>query len=72
MSKVYEVDNEQDEIIVRFDGKLVDRQALARLLDFIELESIRRRSTLSDQDARALADEIDQTVWNRVKHKYTG
>lgn len=72
MSKVYEVADEQDDIVVRFDSKLVDREALARLLDFIELESIRKHSALSDQDARALADEIDRTVWSQAKHKYSG
>lgn len=72
MSKVYEVADEQNDIVVRFDGKLVDRVALARLLDFIELESIRKHSALSDRDARTLADEIDQAIWNQVKHKYRG
>lgn len=72
MSKVYEVADEHDDIVVRFDSKLVDRAALARLLDFIELESIRKHSALSDQDARALADKIDQAVWSQVKHKYSG
>jgi hypothetical protein len=71
MSKSYEIANEQGDIIVRFNGELVDRDALARLLDFVELESVRKRSRLSEEDAAQLADEIDRSVWERIKHKYS-
>jgi hypothetical protein len=70
MSKPYQIENEEGDIVIRFDGELVDRSALARLLDFVELESIRRRSQLTEEDAAQLADEIDQSVWERIKHKY--
>jgi hypothetical protein len=55
--------------VVRFNGELVDRDALSRLLDFVELESIRKRSQLGKEDAAQLADEIDRSVWERIKHK---
>lgn len=71
MSKSYEVANEQGDIVVRFNGELVDRDALSRLLDFVELESIRKRSQLTVEEAVQLADEIDRSVWERVKHKYS-
>jgi hypothetical protein len=56
--------------VVRFNGELVDRDALSRLLDFVELESIRKRSQLGKEDAAQLADEIDRSVCERIKHKY--
>lgn len=71
VSKSYEIANEQGDIVVRFNGELVDRDALSRFLDFVELESIRKRSQLSEQDAARLADEIDRSVWERIKHKYS-
>jgi hypothetical protein len=70
MSKSYQIESEEGDIVIRFDGELVDRSALARLLDFIELESIRRRSQLTEEDAAQIADKIDQSVWERIKHKY--
>ena len=70
MSKSYEVANEKGDIVVRFNEELVDRDALSRLLDFVELESVRKRSRLTQAEAAKLADEIDQSVWERVKHKY--
>jgi len=71
MSKSCEIANEQGDIVVRFNGELVDRDALSRLLDFVELESIRKRSQLSKEDAAQLADEIDRSVWEHIKHKYS-
>lgn len=71
MSKSYEVANEQGDIVVRFNGAFVDRDALARLLDFVELESIRKRSQLTEEEATRLANEVDRSVWERVKHKYS-
>jgi hypothetical protein len=71
MSKSYEIANEQGDIVVRFNGELVDPDALSRLLDVVELESIRKRSQLSEEDAAKLADEIDRSVWERIKHKYS-
>jgi hypothetical protein len=59
MSKSCQIKNEEKDIVIRFDGELVGRNALARLLDFVELESIRRRSQLTEEDAAQLADEID-------------
>lgn len=70
MSQSFEVTDEQDDIIIRFDKNLVDRQALSKLLRYIEMESIRKRIQLTEEQATMLADEIDQAVWERVKHKY--
>ncbi len=72
MSKAYEVANEQDQIVIRFDSRLVDQNALSRVLDYLEMESIRSRSQMTREDASELADEIDRTVWEQVKQKYTG
>lgn len=72
MSKAYEVANEQDQIVIRFDSRLVDQNALSRVLDYLEMESIRSRSRMTPAEASKLADEIDRTVWEQVKQKYTG
>ncbi|HVR99954.1 MAG TPA: hypothetical protein VMW27_25235 [Thermoanaerobaculia bacterium] len=72
MSKAYEVANEQDQIVIRFDSKIVDQNALSRVLDYLELESLRSRSRMTEAEASELAEEIDQAVWEQVKHKYTG
>lgn len=70
MSKAYEVTNEPGRFVIRFDDDLVDRAAVAKLLDYVELESIRKRSQLTEEQAHQLADEIDQAVWEQVRHQY--
>ncbi len=70
MDQSFEVTDERDDIVIRFDKNLVDRQALSKLLRYIEMESIRKRSRLTEEQAARLADEIDRAVWERIKHKY--
>jgi hypothetical protein len=54
-------------VIVRFREDRLDRAAVAKFLNYLELESIRRRSELADVDAEAIASGIDQAVWNRTR-----
>ena len=68
--KAYEVTSEPGYLVVRFDDELVDRETVGKLLDYVELESIRKRSQLSEEKAAELADDIDRAVWEQVKHKY--
>ena len=58
---------ESDEVVVRFRRDLVDREALVRLLDYLELEAIRKRSELTQDEADALADDVDRDGWARLK-----
>jgi hypothetical protein len=40
----------------------IDQSALGRFLDYLELESIRKHSRLTEEQAAGLADEIDHAV----------
>ena len=62
---------EQQDVVVRFRRDAVDFGALERFLDYLELESIRKGSHLSAQQAAALADEIDQSVWKTLRESFT-
>ena len=71
MPKSFQIESDQDSIVLRFNRDLVDPSALARLLDYIETSSVRESSHLMPEQAHALADDIDAAVWETVKHKYT-
>jgi len=62
---------EQQDVVVRFRRDAVDIGALERFLDYLELESIRKRSHLSAEQAAALADEIDKSVWKSLRESFT-
>ena len=69
-SNMYSIAVEDRDIVIRLNSELVDRDALMRLLDYIEIESIRKRSNLTSEQVSALANEIDRSVWNNTKQKY--
>ncbi|MEW5989456.1 MAG: hypothetical protein AB1791_22750 [Chloroflexota bacterium] len=63
---LYDVVVESREVVVRFSRDLFDNEAITRFLDYLELESIRKRSQLTGAEAEALADEIDRAGWTRL------
>ncbi len=57
--------------MVRIRRDSVGEEEISRVLDYITLESIRRKSELTEEeDAAALADEFDRAVWERVAHLF--
>jgi hypothetical protein len=63
----YRIDFEERDLVVRVSRDTLDPEQVSRFLDYLELESIRRRSDLSEEEAAALAREVDRTVWERVR-----
>lgn len=68
--EMYSVEVENKEIIVRLKGSLVDRDALSRLLDYLELESLRKRSQFTEAQAAELTEEVNRGLWESVKHRF--
>ena len=69
MIATYQVAIEQDSILVRMPANLFNREGIIRFLDYLEVESIRRRSQLTRAEAEQLADEIDQTGWRQLQEQ---
>jgi hypothetical protein len=69
---MYNITVDNQDIIVRFNRKLMDRDTLSKFLDYLELETIRKRSNLTDEQAATLAEEIDRDVWSKIKQKFVG
>ena len=65
---MYKIDSKDKDIIIRLDTDLIDKEALSRFLDYIELESIRKRSKLSKEQALKLAKKVDREVWRKVQN----
>ena len=70
MSAAYQITSEQDDIVIRFPRHFIDEQELSKLLDYLELEAIRRRSELSEDDAATLVGDIQHGAWQQVKHLF--
>jgi hypothetical protein len=70
MSNTYEITTEQDSIVIRLPKQAADEEVLMKLLDYLELEAVRRRSRLTKEDAKSLAKEIKQGAWQQVRHLF--
>jgi predicted RNA polymerase sigma factor len=68
----YRIDIEERDLVVRVRADLLGREEVSKFLDYLELESTRRRSSLSEEDATALAEEVDRSVWDRVRSHVSG
>ena len=69
---MYNITVDNQDIIVKFDRELMDRDTLSKFLDYLELETIRKRSNLTEEQAATLAEEIDRDVWSKIKQKFVG
>ena len=68
----YTIRLENKDIVVRLNRESIDLEQLRMFLDYLELESIRKRSQLTGEQADQLALEIDQAVWESIQSKFTG
>lgn len=66
----YTIEIEQSDIVVRVNRDSIDQEALRRLLDFLELETLRKRSQLTEEQAAELAADIDRNVWEKLDSKF--
>jgi hypothetical protein len=66
----YEIDRDQGRLVVRVNEDLFTEDEVSRFLDYLTLESIRKRSELTEDDAETLAKEIKTAAWERVRHLF--
>ncbi len=66
---MYSVAYDDEDVVIRFNQHSVDKNLIANFLAFIELEQIRKKSTLTEEQAEMLAKEINKNVWEKLKSK---
>ena len=70
MGAAYEITRDKDGIIIRLPAALADEAQLTKLLDYLELEALRQRSRLTEDEAATLAAAVEQDAWQQVKHLF--
>ena len=63
----YRVDHQGAEIVIRVRADLFSSDELAEFLDWLCLESIRRRASLDEDQIAELADDVDGAMWERLR-----
>ncbi len=71
MKDMYQIAYENQDIVIRLPKDSVSKEALTDLLDYLQLESIKSRSALTENQVDSLAEVVDQQVWQSLK-KRTG
>jgi len=66
---MYSVAYDDEDVVIRFNQHTVDKNLIANFLAFVELEQIRKKSKLTEEQAGLLAKEINTTVWEKLKSK---
>lgn len=66
----YQINIEKRDIVLRFRRDVIDETTLGKFLDYLELEFIRKRSKLTEEQAAELAREIDKSVWENIKEAF--
>lgn len=70
MRSAYQITTEQEDIVIRLPRQFADEKELTTLIDYLELEAIRRKSELSTENAAYLAEEVKRGAWEQVKHLF--
>ncbi len=71
MKDMYQIAYENQDIVIRLPKDSVSKEALTDLLDYLQIESIKSRSALTENQVDSLAEVVDQQVWQSLK-KITG
>lgn len=67
MTNFYNVAIESQDIVIRVSRELFDRDTIIRFLDYLEIEALRQRGQLTQEQADTLAKEIEQAGWHNLK-----
>ncbi len=70
--QIYNITVENQDLIIRFKKDIIELDTLKKFLDYLELESLRKKSRMTTAQAETLAQEIDIDVWSNIKHKFVG
>lgn len=67
---LYSITLENQDIIIKINRERVNLELLNQFLEYIELESIRDRSQLTQEQIINLSQDVDQAVWETLEPKF--
>jgi hypothetical protein len=66
----YQLEIEDESLTVRFDRNFFDNNDVQEMLEFLRLKIVRKRAQLRDEEVAALADEVNQQGWERIRDSF--
>lgn len=65
---MHTIQYDNSDIVIRFSRAAINSQSLERLLEWLDLEEIRQKSQLTNEQIDDLTQTIKQTVWKELQH----
>lgn len=66
----FRVTTDEDSFVIRLPRAGTDEQTLSKVLDYLELEQLRRQSQLSRDEAADLSAEVKRGAWRQVEQLF--
>ena len=66
MGAIYEIITSADSIVIRLPRNGTDERSLIKLLDYLEFDSLRRRSAIGEDELETLSSEVKEAAWGRI------
>lgn len=70
LAETYSVANENGTIVIRLNHAVFDKKRIVEILSLFELETVKQKSKLTEEQVENLATEINRNVWQTVKKKF--
>ena len=64
------VERENNEIKISIPDNIIDINEIQNFIDYIRFNEISSRSKATKNDAENLSDEINQSWWDKNKHRF--
>lgn len=65
----YQIEEDGKDLVIRIPASAVTRERLERFLDWIQFESLKSRSHLTEADVAELAGEVKHAVYLANRHR---
>lgn len=66
MGAIYEITTSADSIVIRLPRNGTDERSLVKLLDYLDFESLRRKSAIGEEELETLSSEVKKAAWERI------
>lgn len=64
------VENENSEIKITIPSNIIELSEIQRFIDYIKFKEINNQSKATQEQADKLAEELNQSWWEKNKHKF--
>ena len=66
-AQLYQITANSQQMVIKLNRSLIEQEKLEQFLDYLSIKAIQQKSQLSEESAKQLISEIDNTLWEKQK-----